>query len=50
MEEYDGDDLLTALHGIPIVDDVTIDDLLEMGWYHQGQVVQILTNHSNETP
>jgi len=39
-EEYDGDDLLDALDGIPLVDLVTIDDLLEMGWYHHGEIVQ----------
>ena len=50
LEEHDGDDLLTALDGIPLVDEVTIDDLLEMGWYHRGQVIQILTNQSNEMP
>ena len=50
MEEHDGDDLLTALDGMPLVDEVTIDDLLEMGWYHRGQVIQILTNQSNEMP
>ena len=39
-EEYDGDDLLDALDGIPLVDVVTIDDLLKMGWYHHGEIVQ----------
>ena len=39
-EEYDGDDLLVALESIPMVDEVTIDDLLEMGWYHAGTILQ----------
>jgi len=38
LEEYDGDDLLDVLEGIPMVDEVTIDDLLQMGWYHIGEV------------
>ena len=38
-EEYEGDDLLNALEGIPLVDEVTIDDLLSMGWYHRGAVI-----------
>jgi len=37
-EEYDGDELLSALEKIPFVDEVTIDDLLVMGWYHGGEV------------
>ena len=40
-EEYDGDDLLTALDGIPLVDEVTIADLVEMGWYHSGEIVSL---------
>jgi hypothetical protein len=39
-EEYDGDDLLAALDNIPLVDEVTMDDLLEMGWRHQVEVIQ----------
>ena len=39
-EEYDGDDLLAALDNIPLVDEVTMDDLLEMGWRHQGEIIQ----------
>ena len=39
-EEYDGDDLLDVLKGIPMVEEVTIDDLLEMGWHHRGKVIQ----------
>ena len=42
-EEYDGDDLLDALDGIPLVDVVTIDDLLQMGWYHRGEIHEFLT-------
>ena len=38
-EEYEGDDLLNALEGIPFVDEVTIDDLLSMGWYHRNAVI-----------
>ena len=30
-EEYDGDDLLDVLEGIPMAEEVTVDDLLEMG-------------------
>ena len=39
-EEYDGDDLLAALDNTPLVDEVTMDDLLEMGWRHQSEVIQ----------
>ncbi len=39
-EEYDGDNLLVALDNIPLVGEVTMDDLLEMGWRHQGEVIQ----------
>ena len=39
-EEYDGDNLLAALDNIPLVDEVTMDDLLEMGWRHQDEVIQ----------
>ena len=35
LEEYDGDDLLDVLDGIPLADEVTVDDLLGMGWYHR---------------
>ena len=42
-EEYDGDDLITALESIPLADEVTIDDLLEMGWYHSGEIISYLT-------
>jgi len=41
QEEYDGDDILDVLQTIPFVDEVTIDDLFEMGWYHQGKVVDL---------
>ena len=40
-EEYDGDDLFSALGAIPFVDEVTIDDLLEMGWYHSGEILKL---------
>ena len=40
-EEHDGDDLLSALETIPFVDEVTIDDLLEMGWYHCGEILKL---------
>jgi len=39
-EEYDGDDLLAALEGIPLAEEVSVDDLLKMGWYHQGEVIK----------
>ena len=39
-EEYDGDDLPAVLEGIPMVEEVTIDDLLEMGWYHAGTILR----------
>ena len=38
-ERYDGDDLLTALNGIPLAVEVTIDDLIEIGWYHRNEVI-----------
>ena len=38
-EECDGNDLLCVLESIPFADEITIDDLLNMGWYHRGQVV-----------
>lgn len=40
QEEYDGDDLLEVIESIPFADEVTVDDLLEMGWYHHGEIVQ----------
>ena len=40
LEEYDGDDLLTALECVPLADEVTIDGLLEMGWYHSGEIIK----------
>lgn len=43
-EEYDGDDLQAALEGIPMVDEVTVNDLRAMGWYHSGEVVEIFKN------
>ena len=43
-EEYNGDALLDVLEGIPLPEEVTIDDLLEMGWYHRGDVVKYLPN------
>ena len=43
-EEYDGDDLLAALEGIPLAEDVSFDDLLKMGWYHQGEVIPLVRN------
>ena len=36
-----GDKLLTALEAIPFVDEVTIDELVKMGWYHQGEVIKM---------
>ena len=43
-EEYDGDDLLAAIEGIPLAEEVSVDDLLEMGWYHQGEVIPLVRN------
>ena len=40
QEEYDGDDLLEVIESIPFADEVSVDDLLEMGWYHRGEIVQ----------
>jgi len=40
-EEYDGDDLPAALEDIPMVDEVTVNDLRAMGWYHSGYVVEV---------
>lgn len=40
-EEYDGDDLIDAFEDIPMIDEVTIDDLLKMGWYHRGEVMKL---------
>ena len=40
-EEYDGDDLLDVLEGIPMAEEVTIDDLVGMGWYHNGNIVKL---------
>ena len=37
-EEYEGDDLLAAIDNIPFADEVTVTDLLEMGWYHSGEI------------
>ena len=50
MEEYDGDDLLDALESIPMAEEVTVDDLIEMGWYNEGEVVHILRNETELTP
>lgn len=41
LEEYAGDDLLNVLESIPLVDEVSIDDLMGMGWYHQGDIIQL---------
>lgn len=49
-EEYDGDDLLEVLEGIPLVDEVNTDDLIEMGWYHKGEVVHFLRKETELTP
>ena len=40
-EEYDGDDLLDVLESIQLTCEVTVDDLLEMGWYHSGEVIAL---------
>jgi len=41
LDEYNGDDLLAVLECVPLADEVTIDDLLEMGWYHSSEVVEL---------
>lgn len=41
QEECDGNDILDVLQNIPFEDEVTLDDLLEMGWYHQGEIVNL---------
>jgi len=50
LEEYDGDDLLAALECVPLAEEVTIDDLLDMGWYHKGEIVHILRNETELKP
>ena len=47
-EECAGDDLPAALECIPMVDEVTIDDLLEMGWYQKGQFVSSINTQNND--
>ena len=47
-EEYDGCDLPAVLEGIPMVEEVTIDDLLEMGWYHKGQIYSLGSTQNND--
>ena len=44
QEEYEGDDLLEAIEGIPFEDEVTVDDLRAMGWYHCGHVVNVFSD------
>ena len=44
QEEYEGDDLLEAIAGIPFEDEVTVDDLRRMGWYHSSEVVEVLSD------
>jgi len=41
--ECDGDDLRNVLEGIPFAEEIDIDDLLDMGWYHEGEVVAFPT-------
>ena len=43
FEECDGNDLLNVLEGIPFADAISIDDLLDMGWYHEGEVFSFPT-------
>ena len=38
-EECSGEELPAVLDTIPFADEITIDDLLKMGWCHQGEVV-----------
>ena len=37
-DECDGNDLLDVLERIPFAEEIDIDDLLDMGWYHEGEV------------
>ena len=37
-EECDGNDLFDVLERIPFAEEIDIDDLLDMGWYHEGEV------------
>jgi len=30
-----------VLEGIPMAEKVTVDDLLEMEWYHRGEVIKL---------
>ena len=39
LEEYDGDDLLAAIGSISLVDSITTQDLVKMGWVHCGEVI-----------
>ena len=41
VEEYGGDELPEALAAIPLVGEVTLDDLFEMGWYQRGSLVRL---------
>ena len=41
LEECSGEDLPAVLDAIPFADEITIDDLLRMGWYHQGEVIYL---------
>ena len=43
-EECDGNELLNVLEGIPFADEINIDDLLEMGWYHRGEILPFSLN------
>ena len=47
-EEYDGDDLLDVLESIPMAEEVTIDGLFEMGWYHKGQIFSLGSTQNND--
>ena len=46
QQEYDGDDLLEVIESIPFADEVSVDDLLEMGWYHRGEIIKIDSQRS----
>ena len=37
-EECHSDDLIDVVNSIPLVDEVSVDELLQMGWSHRGQV------------
>ena len=41
QEEYAGNDLPEILQSIPLENEITIHDLLKIGWRHSGEVVNL---------